>query len=313
MILDLKSVLKRKIENNKWMSTKTKRYSLLKLKNLKISVGIKDNDIPITDPDLNFINNDIWGNLLRINEWKYKELMGVINKDIKEKLHITVVNWTSRPFVFVDLQVFDVNASYNHYRNEIFVPLAFIQKPFIDLEEGALEYNLANIGFTLAHELSHALDFTGSKYDYNGNLNDWWCENDKNMYLKFKQNIIKQYLLFSKRDNQSLNMSDNSMSENFADINAVNICCEYLEDYQDKKQMPLIFRKEIFKNFFLYFANYLKEKTRKQFITSRIFKNLHALDEYRVNIPLSRVKLFKVLYNVKKGNGMYWDTDLTLF
>jgi len=313
MILDLKSVLKRKIENNKWMTTKTKRYSLLKLKNLKISVGIKDNDISITDPDLNFINNDIWGNLLRINEWKYKELMSVINKDIKEKLHITVVNWTSRPFVFVDLQVFDVNASYNHTRNEIFVPLAFIQKPFIDLEEGALEYNLANIGFTLAHELSHALDFTGSKYDYNGNLNDWWCENDKKIYLKFKENIIKQYLIFSKRDNQSLNMSDNSMSENFADINAVNICCEYLEDYQDKNQMPLIFRKEIFKNFFLYFANYLKEKTRKQFISSRIFKNLHALDEYRVNIPLSRVKLFKVLYNVKKGDGMYWNTDLALF
>lgn len=308
IIVDLKQLLYRKIKNNKWMSLTSKKSALLKLSFLKISVGIKNDDS--LDPDLNFINNDIWGNLLRINEWKYNQLIGLINQPI---VNLPIMDWTSRPFNFVNLQVFDVNASYNHLQNEIFVPMAFIQKPFIDLEAGELEYNLANIGFTLAHELSHALDFTGSKYDYNGNLKDWWSENDKKVYLQIKENIIKQYIVFSKRDKQPLNISDMSMSENFSDINAINICCEYLQDFQNKKDLPLIFRKEIFRNFFLYFASYLKEKTKKKFVNYRIFRNPHALDEYRVNIPLSRIDIFKALYNVKKGDGMYWNNELSLF
>ena len=67
-------------------------------------------------------------------------------------------------------QSYIVNAYYTPTENSIYIPLAYLQKPFIDLEERGIEYNLAHIGYTLGHEMSHCLDDLGSKYDEKGNL-----------------------------------------------------------------------------------------------------------------------------------------------
>ena len=309
LINDLKNVLNKNIIQNKWMDSKTIKYALLKIKNINVIVG--ESQYIIDDPDINFINNDIWGNLLRIMDWKLNELIILINKPVSL---IPTVDWTSRPFTFIESQAFVVNARYNHSTNSIYVPLAFIQKPFIDLEESGIAYNISNIGYILAHELLHSLDITGSKYDLNGNLKDWWSENDKRKFLKIQENIKQQYITAYKKDNiYVMNTTDISISENFADVNSVYLCVEYLKDYQTKFKVPLQLAKLIFEDFYIYYANNMKEKINPKLIHYRLLYNPHALNKYRVNIPLSRLNTFKAIYNIKKGDNMYWNNTLSFF
>jgi len=308
MTYDLKHVLYKQILNNTWMDHKTKKVALLKLNNLKVVVGVQT--IEIEDPDLNFLNNDIWGNMIRMLEWKLSELIRLINNPVSL---VYLIDYTSRPFKFAESQVFNVNANYNRSTNTIYVPLAFIQKPFIDLEESGIEYNLANIGFVIAHELLHSLDISGSMYDSNGNLYNWWSSNDKIRYLKIQDNIKNQYMYFAKKDNLPINTSDISISENFADVNSIYLCTEYLKDFLVHQQIPYIQQREIFENFFLYYANQMKEKNKEKFLKFRIFNNPHALDKYRVNVPLSRIDVFKAMYNITKKDGMYWENSLSFF
>jgi predicted metalloendopeptidase len=308
LINDLKIVLYKNIKQNKWMDSKTIRYALLKIKNIKVFVG--ESKYVIDDPDINFINNDIWGNLIRIMDWKLNELILLINKPVTL---IPTIDWTQRPFVFIESQAFIVNARYNRSTNSIFVPLAFLQKPFIDLEESGIAYNISNMGYILAHELLHSLDITGSKYDLNGNLKDWWTNNDKKHFFKIQENIKEQYMLAAKKDNQEINITDISISENFADVNSIYLCVEYLKDYQFKFNVPLKLAKLILEDFYVFYANNMKEKLTSKFVHYRILYNPHALNKYRVNIPLSRLDTFQAMYNVKKGDNMYWNNKLSFF
>lgn len=308
LINDLKILLYKNIKKNKWMDAKTINYALLKIQNIKVIVG--ESSYVIDDPDINFINNDIWGNLIRILDWKINELINLINKPVTL---LPTIDWTQRPFVFIESQAFIVNARYNRSTNSIYVPLAFIQKPFIDLEESGIAYNISNMGYILAHELLHSLDVTGSKYDLNGNLKDWWSNNDKKHFLKIQENIKEQYILASKKDKNEINITDISISENFADVNSIYLCVEYLKDYQAKFDVPLKLAKLILEDFYIFYANNMKEQILNKYVSYRILYNPHALNTYRVNIPLSRLDTFQAMYDVKKGDGMYWNNKYPFF
>jgi len=308
LINDLKIVLYKNIKKNKWMDPKTINYALLKIQNIKVIVG--ESSYVIDDPDINFISTDIWGNLIRIMDWKINELINLINKPVTL---LPTIDWTQRPFVFIESQAFIVNARYNRSTNSIYVPLAFIQKPFIDLEESGIAYNISNMGYILAHELLHSLDVTGSKYDLNGNLKDWWSNNDKKHFLKIQENLKEQYILASKKDKTEVNLTDISISENFADVNSIYLCVEYLKDYQVKFEVPLKLAKLILEDFYIFYANNMKEKILNKHVSYRILYNPHALNQYRVNIPLSRLDTFQAMYDVKKGDGMYWNNKYPFF
>ena len=131
------------------------------------------------DPLLNYKDDDPWGNLMKMCEWRHQEAVKLVGKDIVD---IPVIDWSQIPPKFVGSQAYVVNAYYTPTENGIYIPLGYIQKPFVDLDERGLEYNLTRIGFTIAHEMSHALDDLGSKYDEFGRLNNWWTKNDANEF-----------------------------------------------------------------------------------------------------------------------------------
>jgi hypothetical protein len=83
-------------------------------------------------------------------------------------INIPFIDWTAIPPQLMGQQVYTVNALYLQRNNKIYIPLAYIQPPFLDLNNRGIEYNLAFMGFTIAHELSHSLDDVGYLYDENG-------------------------------------------------------------------------------------------------------------------------------------------------
>jgi putative endopeptidase len=302
MAHDLLTVFKRTIRNNDWLTPKTKKKALLKLNHLNLIIG--SSKLMQKDPDLKYNKNDFWGNMQQVFDWRRKTLIRQTGKTVFD---LPDLDFTQSPAKFIGKQAYIVNAFYTPTENSIYVPLAYIQKPFIDLGERGIEYNLSHLGFTLAHEMSHSLDDWGSKYDENGNLNDWWTEHDRKIFKKKQEDVIEQYEAFALMDGIKFDAAP-SIGEDLADISGLAICEEYLRDFQDKNEDIVPIRVLSFKAFFVYYAFQMRQKIHKKAIAAQLHTNPHPLDKYRTNVPLSRLELFRSLYQITKKDKMFWRT-----
>jgi len=300
MAEDLKIVFMRILKRNTWLSPKTKAYSIKKLEHLKLIVGSPEITYP--DPDITYSSTDVWGNMEAIMKWRCGKFVSLSNKPV---IDIPYVDWREMPFKLVGKQSYIVNAYYTPIENSIYIPQAYLQKPFIDLDERGIEYNLAHIGFTIGHELSHSLDNVGSRYDYEGKLFNWWEPADKKKYEFKLQDIVKQYETFASYDDVHFDVHM-SLSEDLADISGLAICEEYLRDFQSKNDDIAYIRNLSFEAFFCYYAIQARQAISKKAIAAQLKNNPHPLDKYRVNCTLARLELFKTIYNIKKTDKMFW-------
>ena len=307
MAEDLKTVFTRIIRRNTWLQPQTKKYALLKLKNFKLEVGSPK--ILEKDPLLEYSSTDPWENIRQIEAWRTER---IINLEGEKVVDIPVIDWANYPLKLVSTQAYVVNASYTPSKNAIYIPLGYIQKPFIDLEERGIEYNLVFIGYTLGHEFSHSLDDMGSKFDHKGNMNNWWTKKDSEIFKKKQADVIKQYEEFAKRDGIIFD-AEPSVGEDLADISGLAMCVEYLRDFQEKNDDIPAIRILSYKALFIYFAYQYRQKISKEALAAQLKTNPHPPDKYRTNIPLSRLKIYRDMYRIVKGDGMYWHNTDTIW
>jgi putative endopeptidase len=303
---DLLTVYKRIIKRNTWLSSSTKKYALLKLENIKLEIGRPE--ILREDPILNYSKTDAYQNMRRLAYWRTKKMIELDGKT--SEVDIPLIDWEE--FKLIGKQSYIVNAYYTPTENSIYIPLAYLQKPFIDLDERGIEYNLAHIGYTLGHEMSHCLDDLGSKFDEKGNLKNWWTKHDRKKFNLKVDNVIKQYEKFASYDGIKMDASL-STGENLADISGLAICEEYLRDFQDKNEDIVPIRALSFHAFFVYMAIQARQKIFDEAVKAQLKTNPHPMDKYRTNCPLARLKLFKALYNIKKKDKMYWASNDTIW
>lgn len=301
---DMIRVFQRILQRN-WFEPASKRAALLKLKHLQFIVGHPTS--LREDPILPYKPNDPWGNMMLITRWRTDRFIELEGNPV---IDIPIVDWNA--FKLVGQQAYIVNAFYTPTQNSIYIPLAYIQPPFLDISERGIEYNLARLGGTLAHEMSHAFDESGSKYDHTGRLHTWMTERDMKIVQKVKKDIIAQYEYVAKQDGIDFDASI-AIGENMADISGLAICEEYLRDFQDKNDDIVPIRNLSFQAFFVYYAASQRQHLLKNALQAQLKTNPHPLDKYRVNVPLSRLELFKSIYNIKKGDGMYWHSNSTIW
>lgn len=306
MAADLLTVYKRIIKRNKWLSPSTKKYALLKLEHIKLEVGSPK--LLREDPILDYSSTEAYQNMRKVAHWRTRKMIALDGKS--SEVDIPIIDWEE--FKIVGKQSYIVNAYYTPTENSIYVPLAYLQKPFIDLDERGIEYNLAHIGYTLGHEMSHCLDDLGSKYNEHGNLKNWWTKHDRRVFDGKVKNVIKQYEQFAAYDGIKMDASL-STGENLADISGLAICEEYLRDFQEKNDDVVPIRALSFHAFFVYIAIQARQKIFDEAIKAQLKTNPHPMDKYRTNCPLARLKLFRSLYNVKKGDKMFWPTTDTIW
>jgi len=306
MCNDLKIAFRQILASNKWMAPKTRAYALKKLDHFNFVYG-SPTDLR-EDPNLNYGTN-LYENLFKIYEWRHKKFVEIEGEKVFD---MPMMDWTQYPVKMVGTQAYIVNASYTPSKNSIYINLGYMQKPFIDLDERGIEYNLAHIGFTIGHEMSHGFDDWGSQYDLYGNLNDWWTDSDKKKYKKIQEDIIKQYEFYASRDGIKFDASI-GIGEDLADISGMNTCNHYLRDFQINNGDILPIKKKSFELFYIYYAFQQKQFVSKKAISAQLKTNPHPLDKYRCNVPLSRTDFFRALYNVKKGDGMWWHNASTIW
>jgi putative endopeptidase len=247
--------------------------------------------------------------MFKIHAWRHQKF---IELEGKPYIDIPMMDWTQYPVKMAGTQAYIVNASYTPSKNCIYINQGYLQKPFVDLDERGIEYNLAHIGFTLSHEMAHGFDDMGSKYDANGLLHDWWTPQDKKKYKTIQKDVITQYEEFAHRDGIKFDASI-GVGEDLADITGIAICDEYLQDFQSNNDDLIPIRNLSFEGFYVYFAFQQRQVIGKKALAAQLKTNPHPLDKYRCNVPLSRSQIFRALYNVQKGDGMWWHNTDTVW
>jgi predicted metalloendopeptidase len=305
MVADLKEVFIRKIGRNTWLSPSTKKSALEKLRRLKIIVGSPEK--LREDAILTYKEKDPWYNMTLISAWRRKKLIGLEGKGV---IDIPEIDWNA--FKLVGTQAYMVNAYYMPTSNTIYCPLAYLQKPFIDLDQRGIEYNLAYIGYTMAHELSHSLDDMGSKFDADGNLNNWWTDADRKKFDEKIKDVVKQYEEFAARDGIEFD-AEIGVGEDLADISGLSLAEEYLFYFQAVHNDTPLINTISLKAFYIYGAIQSRQKIFDSALPAQLKQNPHPLEKYRCNCPLTRLKLFRDLYEVKKGDGMWWHNTDTIW
>ncbi len=145
------------------MSEFTKEKAVRKLNNRNVKIGYPDVWTNYTQLIIKRHNNCgcLLQNVLNICNFQLKQELLLLNKEVEHD------SWEMSPQT--------VNAYYNPTKNEIVFPAAILQDPFYDVKNSKVE-NLGGIGAVIGHELTHAFDNTGSKFDEYGNLNNWWTD-----------------------------------------------------------------------------------------------------------------------------------------
>lgn len=310
---DLRAAFIKILKRNSWMSKKTKQKAIEKIEKLKFFIAEEDDSYTEQMfPDVLKVKygpNSLWKNIVDAGE---KNMLSHFEMNGASSFEVRHNDWGSYPVKIIGNKSYIVNAFYTFWNNSITVNLALLQPPFVDLDNMGLQYNLATIGFVIAHELSHALDSIGGKYNADGQPENWWAPEDLAKYKEIQEDIKKQYEEFAARDGIKLN-ANLSLSENLADISGLAICEEYLRDYLlTTKAIPSVVYLN-FRIFYNYFAYNLRQYIPKEVEFIQLLINPHPPDVYRVNVPLTRSIVYRASFNIKKGDKMWWPNTNTIW
>jgi putative endopeptidase len=276
---------------NNWLSQRTLDRFLLKLDTMQIVVGSKTKWQ--SDPGCDFVSDDGFANFEMYMAWKMKEMIRTFYLGVPE---------TSVCIRGSDQDAFDVNASYTNTKNELLLPNALLQPPFVDLKK-SMAYNMANIGSIIGHEIMHAFDEDGCKYNENGEYENWWLPEDLKKYEAKQREIVKHYELMAKHDKIRID-SKIKLSENLADIGGfLNAEKTFIEYLIESGYTGTNYDREL-KSFYTFYAKEWRTINKPKFV-SFLLKDSHSLAKYRVNSVLSLSPHFHRVFGIETGHKLY--------
>jgi putative endopeptidase len=201
-----------------------------------------------------------------------------------------------------------VNAYYSSTMNEIAFPAGILQSPFFDMEaDDAANYGA--IGAVIGHEMGHGFDDQGSKFDFAGNLKNWWTEEDRTKFESRAQCVVDQF--------NSLDVGDNLrhngrlvVGEALGDLGGVTIAYKaYQRSLRGKPAPPVMDGFTADQRFFLAFARLWGRHNRPDFIRTILQTDPHPISKFRANGTLMNVPEFHKAFGCKLGDAMVRPPD----
>jgi putative endopeptidase len=290
MVDVLEKSLDEDIQSLSWMSDETKKQAKVKLQAIRNKIGYpdvwRDYSSVVIKP------GDLLGNVQRADEFEAKREIAKIDKPLDRK------EWGMTPPT--------VNAYYSGSFNEIVFPAGILQPPFFDKNmDDAI--NFGGIGLVIGHELTHGFDDQGRKFDPQGNLRDWWTDQDGKEFEKRVSCIADEYSGFTAVDNMHLN-GRLTLGENTADNGGARIALAALERMiaEDKtgKEGQSIDGYTPEQRFFLGFGRVWCEKQRPEFLRMQVSTNPHSPGKYRVDGVVQNMPEFQKAWGCKAGQPM---------
>lgn len=287
MVENLRGAYGTSIDNLEWMSAGTKVEAKDKLAKFDPKIGYPDRWEDYSK--LTIEADDLIGNNIRANELSHdKELEKLAGPIRKWEWHMTPQT---------------VNAYYNPTMNEIVFPAAILQPPFFNMQaDDAVNYG--GIGAVIGHEMGHGFDDQGAKFDGEGNMRDWWTEQDLSEFATRGKALVAQYDDYSVFDDLNVN-GELTLGENIGDLSGVTIAYRAYKKSLDGKEAPVIDGLTGDERFFIGFTQIWRAKIKEESMRNRVATDPHSPAKFRSLGALSNMPQFYTTFDVKEGDAMY--------
>ncbi|MBT3897424.1 MAG: peptidase M13, partial [Gammaproteobacteria bacterium] len=196
-----------------------------------------------------------------------------------------------------------VNAYYNPTPNEIVFPAAILQPPFFDLNaDDAVNYG--GIGAVIGHEIGHGFDDTGSTFDGDGVLRNWWVEKDLNEFKARTRALVEQYNQFQALPDLYVN-GEFTLGENIGDLGGISIGLKAYKISLESEPATVIDGFSGVQRVFLGFGQVWANEYRDEALRSQIETNPHSPSMFRANGAVRNVPEWYEAFEVKPENALY--------
>lgn len=289
MIENLRVAFRQSIDELEWMSPVTKKQAQIKLAKFNTKIGYPDKWRDYSCVEIS--PTDLVGNLRRSSECEYQRTIGRLGKPVDRS------EWGMTPQT--------VNAYYSSTMNEIVFPAAILQPPFFNVDaDDAVNYGA--IGGVIGHEFTHGFDDQGRRSDGDGNLRDWWTEQDAAQFQSRAQLMIDQYSSFNPIDDLHL-QGALGLGENIADLGGLTVSYKAYQNSLQGQAGAVIDGFTPEQRFFMGWGQVWRIKFRDEALRQQVITGPHSPGMYRVLGTLSNMPQFYQAYDVKPGDGMYRD------
>ncbi|MCR4582852.1 MAG: M13 family metallopeptidase [Prevotella sp.] len=289
LVKNLQIALGERIAAQDWMDDSTKVNALLKLNSFYVKIGYPDRWTDISglqiDPKKSYFENmqecaRFW------RQWNVNHRAGKpVDRD----------DWHMTPQT--------VNAYYNPTTNEICFPAGILQYPFFDPQADDA-FNYGAIGVVIGHEMTHGFDDQGRQFDKDGNMHDWWKEEDgKNFTSR-----TDKYADFFSAINVLPDLKANgrlTLGENLADHGGLQVAFTAYKNATKLNSLPAKDGLTADQRFFVAYAGVWAGNITEKEIRNRTKSDPHALGRWRVNGALPHVDAWYEAFGIKEGDKMY--------
>ena len=286
LVGNLSDALKIRIENLAWMSEETKAKAMEKWATFDPKIGYPDEWRDWSG--LETSRESYIGNVLAANAFNYRWNLDKIGQPVDPG------EWFMPPQT--------VNAYYNPQRNEIVFPAAILQPPFFDPEaDDALNYG--GIGAVIGHEMIHGYDDQGSRFDPQGNFENWWTEADAAGFSELTGQLIEQFNGYEAAPGQFVD-GKLTLGENIADLGGLAVSYDALQRAREGKDDPMIDGLSQDQRFYLNWATVWRRNFTDEELKVRLATDSHAPAGFRAAGAPSNLPTFAAAFDCKPGDAM---------
>ncbi len=287
MVDNLLAAYKDSIQDLDWMTDETREQALDKLSKFTVKIGYPDQWKDYSA--LTVAADDLYGNLKRSADTQYDEMLE------KQGGPVWTHEWSMTPQT--------VNAYYNPTMNEIVFPAAILQPPFFDMDaEDAINYG--GIGAVIGHEIGHGFDDSGSTFDGDGVLRNWWTDEDRAEFEARTGQLVSQYNEFEALPGLFVN-GEYTLGENIGDLGGISIALKAYHMSLDGEDAPVLDGFTGDQRVFIGFGQVWAIKYRNEALRSRIQTDTHSPANFRANGSVRNVPEFYEAFDVTKDDELY--------
>ena len=271
-----------------WMSEQTKARAQEKLSSFIIKIGYPDKwkDYSTLEIDA---QKSYYQNLREASLWSMRDNLSKLGRPVDK------TEWGMTPQT--------VNAYYNPTTNEICFPAGILQPPFFNPNaDDAVNYGA--IGVVISHEMTHGFDDQGRLFDKDGNLNNWWTEEDAASFKAKADKLVAQFDAVQIQDGLYANGSA-TLGENIADQGGLRIAFTAMKNSFGGKEPKPIDGFTAEQRFYLAYAILWGQNITPQECARLTLLDVHSLGRNRVNVSLRNLHDFFDAFDIKEGDKMF--------
>ncbi|MDD3411338.1 MAG: M13 family metallopeptidase, partial [Eubacteriales bacterium] len=283
LVDELLAVFRGRLEKAGWMGEETRAHALEKLDSITVRVVCPDDWSSYLHGGLALRGFDEGGSLM-------EAIIAIGRSDHARALQTVLdpvdrTRWPMSPM--------ETNACYISSDNSISLLAGILGGGFYQAD-ASREQLLGSLGLIVAHEITHGFDTTGSQFDKDGNMANWWTDADRAAFTARTDKVRDYYASIEALPGQYLD-GQLTLGETVADLGSMSCVLELAAQEPDFD----------YQAFFKSFATVWRMKEPLGAAEYLLSLEVHAPGYLRTNVTSQQFEEFYTAFGVQEGDGMY--------